>query len=79
MTYWEAADILEHGSLHYGKIQEASAIALMVLKEKIKKLDEAEDARIRVTSKIKEASKRGPLYGTNSGVVFVDENCGGIE
>lgn len=47
MTYWEAADILEHGSVHYGKIQEASAIALMVLKEKIKKLDEAEDAEFK--------------------------------
>lgn len=23
MTYWEAADILEHGSVHYGKILEA--------------------------------------------------------
>ena len=47
MTYWEAADILEHGSLHYGKIQEASAIALMVLKERIKELDEAEDAKFK--------------------------------
>lgn len=47
MTYWEAADILEHGSLHYGKIQEASAIALMVLKEKVKELEEAEDAKFR--------------------------------
>ena len=79
MTYWEAADILEHGSLHYGKIQEASAIALTVLKEKINELDEAEEARVRVMSKIKEASKRGPLYGTNSGVLFVDEFFGGIE
>lgn len=79
MTYWEAADILEHGSLHYGKIQEAEAIALKVLKEKIKELDEAEEARIRVMSKIKEASNRGPLYGTNSDVVFVDEFCGGTE
>lgn len=73
MTYWEAADILEHGSVHYGKIIEAESVALKVLKELIKKLDEAEDARIRVMSKIKEASKRGPLYGTNSGVIFVDE------
>ena len=73
MTYWEAADILEHGSVNYGKVLEAEAIALKVLKELIKKLDEAEDARIRVMSKIREASERGPLYGTNSGVVFVDE------
>lgn len=73
MTYWEAADILEHGSLHYGKIQEASAIALMVLKERIKKLDEAKDAKFR------EPPKRGPLYGTNSGVIFVDEFCGEVE
>lgn len=36
MTYWEAADILRQGSLDYGKIQEADAIALMVLEEKIK-------------------------------------------
>lgn len=55
MTYWEAADILEHGSLHYGKIQEASAIALMVLKERIKELDEAEDAEFR-----EEFAKNGP-------------------
>lgn len=47
MTYREAADILEHGSVHYGKIQEASAIALTVLKEKIRKLDEAEIAEFR--------------------------------
>lgn len=67
MTYWEAADILEHGSLDFEKVLEAEAVALKVLKELIKKLDEAEDARIR------EASRRGPLYGTNSGVVFVDE------
>lgn len=78
MTYWEAADILEHGSVHYGKILEAQAIALKVLKEKIKKLDEAEDARIRVMSKIREATKKGPLYGTNSDVVFVDEFVGSM-
>ena len=54
MTYWEAADILEHGSLHYGKIQEATAIALMVLKDKIKELDEAEIAEFR------EVIKDGP-------------------
>lgn len=53
MTYWEAADILEHGSVHYGKVLEAEAVALKVLKELIKKLDEAEDARIRVMSKIR--------------------------
>ena len=73
MTYWEAAYILEHGSVHYGKVLEAEEVALAVLKEKIKKLDEAEDARIRMMPKIREASKRGPLYGTNSGVVFVDD------
>lgn len=73
MTYWEAADILEHGSVNYGKIIEASAIALTVLKELNKKLDEAEDAKFR------EVPKKGPLYGTNSGVVFVDEFVGGIE
>lgn len=73
MTYWEAADILEHGSLDFGKVLEAEAVALKVLKELIKKLDEAEDARIRVMPKIRESSRRGPLYGTNSGVVFIDE------
>lgn len=67
MTYWEAADILEHGSIHYGKILEAEAIALKVLKELIKNLDEAKVAEFRVTP------KRGPLYGTKSGVLFVDE------
>lgn len=55
MTYWEAADILEHGSLHYGKIQEAEAVALKVLKELIKKLDEAEEAKFR-----EEFAKNGP-------------------
>lgn len=73
MTYWEAADILEHGSVHYGKILEAEAIALKVLKELIKKLDEAKDAKFR------ELPKKGPLYGTNSGVIFVDEFCGEVE
>lgn len=73
MTYWEAAYILEHGSVHYGKIQEASAIALAVLKEKIKKLDEAENAKFR------ELPKKGPLYGTKPDVIFVDEFCGEAE
>lgn len=70
MTYWEAVDILEHGSLHYGKIQEAIAIATEVLKERIKKLDEAEDAKIR------ELPKRGPLYGTKHGALIIDEFVG---
>lgn len=70
MTYWEAADILEHGSLHYGKIQEASAIVLKVIKELNKKLDEAEDAKFR------ELPKKGPLYGARSDAIFVDEFCG---
>lgn len=73
MTYWEAAYILEHGSVHYGKILEAEAIALKVLKELIKKLDEAKDAKFR------EPPKRGPLYGTKSDVIFVDEFCGEVE
>lgn len=71
MTYWEAADILEYGSVHYGKIQEAEAIALKVLKELSKKLDEAEDAKFR------EPPKRGPLYGTKLGEVIIDEFVGG--
>lgn len=71
MTYWEAADILEHGSLHYGKIQEATAIALMVLKELNKKLDEAKVAEFR------ELPKRGPLYGTKPGALIIDEFVGG--
>lgn len=70
MTYWEAADILEHGSSDYEKIVEASAIARETLNEEIRKLDEAEDAKIR------ELSKRGPLYGTSSDVIFVDEFLG---
>ena len=70
MTYWEAADILEHGSLDYGKIQEASAIALKVLKELNKKLDEAENAKFR------EVPVKGPLYGTRSDAMFIDEFCG---
>lgn len=73
MTYWEAADILEHGSVHYGKFLEASAIALKVLKESIRKLDEAKVAEFR------ELPKRGPLYGTKSDAIFVDEFIGGIE
>ena len=67
MTYWEAADILEHGSVNYIKVVEASAVALKVLKELNKKLDEAEDTKFR------EALKRGPLYGSKSDVIFVDE------
>lgn len=43
---------------------------MKVIKELNKKLDEAEDAKFR------EPPKRGPLYGTNSGVIFVDEFCG---
>lgn len=75
MTYWEAADILEHGSVHYGKILEADAIALKVLKELNKKLDKAEDAKFReVPVKVK-----GPLYGTRSDAIFIDEFCGGSE
>lgn len=70
MTYWEAADILEHGSVHYGKILEAEAIALKVLKELSKKLDEAEDAKFR------ELPKKGPLYGTTPGPLIIDEFCG---
>lgn len=73
MTYWEAANILEHGSLHYGKIQEAEAIALKVLKELNKKLDEAEDAKFR------EVPVKGQLYGTRSDAIFIDEFCGGSE
>lgn len=70
MTYWEAADILEHGSVHYGKVLEAEAVALKVLKELIKKLDEAEDAEFR------EVPVKGPLYGTRSGTVIIDEFVG---
>lgn len=70
MTYWEAAYILEQGSLDYGKTQEAIAIATEVLKERIKKLDEAEDAKIR------ELPKRGPLYGTKPGALIIDEFLG---
>lgn len=70
VTYWEAADILEHGSVHYGKILEAEAIALKVLKEIIKKLDEAKDAEFR------EVPKRGPLYGTKPGALIIDEFVG---
>lgn len=73
MTYWEAADILEHGSTDYDKILEAGAIALKVIKELNKKLDEAEDAKFR------EPPKRGPLYGARSDAIFVDEFCGGSE
>ena len=51
MTYWEAAYILEHGSTDYGKIQEAEAIALKVIKELNKNLDEAEDAKYREEDK----------------------------
>lgn len=69
MTYWEAADILEHGSTDYDKILEEGAIALKVIKELNKKLDEAEDAKFR------ELPKRGPLYGARSDAIFVDEFC----
>lgn len=71
MTYWEAAYILEKGSAHYEKILEAEAIALKVLKEQIKKLDEAKVAEIR------DLPKKGHLYGTKPGVLFIDEFFGG--
>ena len=71
MTYWEAAYILEKGSVHYEKILEAETIALKVLKEQIKKLDEAKVAEIR------ELPKKGQLYGTKPGVLFIDEFYGG--
>lgn len=67
MTYWEAAYILEQGSVHYGKVLEAEAVALKVLKELIKKLDEAEDAKFR------EVPVKGPLYGTRSDGIIIDE------
>lgn len=70
MTYWEAAYILEHGSTDYGKIREAGAIALKVIKELNKKLDETEDAKFRGVP-IKE-----PLYGTKPGTVIIDAFCG---
>lgn len=54
MTYWEAADILEHGSVNYGKVLEAEAVALKVLKKLIKKLDEAEDAEFREIAAFRE-------------------------
>lgn len=70
MTYWEAAYILEYGSTDYGKIQEVGAIALKVIKELNKKLDEAEDAKFRGLP------KKGPLYGTTPGPLIIDEFCG---
>lgn len=73
MTYWEAADILEHGSVHYGKVLEAEAVALKVLKELIKKLDEAEDAEFR------EVPIKGPLYGTRSDGIIIDEYLAQLE
>lgn len=50
MNYWEAAEILENGSMNYEKIIEANKLAFAVLKEKNKKLDEAEDAEFRETA-----------------------------
>ena len=73
MTYWEAAYILEHGSTDYGKILEEGAIALKIIKELNKKLDEAEDAKFRGVL-VKES-----LCGTRSGTVIIDEFCGGAE
>ena len=73
MNYWEAVDILEHGSLDYGKTQDAIAIAAEALMEKIKKLDEAEDAEFR------EVPVKEPLYGTKPGAVIIDEFIGGTE
>lgn len=70
MTYWEAAYILEHGSTDYGKIQEAGAIVLKVIKDLNKMLDEAEDAKFRGVP-VKE-----PLCGTKLGAVIIDEFCG---
>lgn len=51
MTYWEALDVIENGSVHYGKVLEASAVAAEVLKEKVKQLDKAEDAEFKEVKK----------------------------
>lgn len=72
MTYWEAADILERGSLNYADIQEVYDLAYKLIKEKVRELDEAEDAKFR------EVPVKGPLYGTKSDVIFVDEFCGEV-
>lgn len=71
MTYWEAADILEHGSLNYADIHEVYSLAHKLIKEEVRKLDEAEVVEFR------EVPVKGPLYGTRSDAIFVDEFVGG--
>ena len=73
MTYWEALDAIENGSLDYAKIQEAYGMARTLIRKEIDALEKAEEAKFR------EVPVKGPLYGTKPGVLFVDEFCGGIE
>ena len=73
MTYWEALDVIENGSLNYAKMQEAYGIAHTLIKEKVRELDEAEVVEFR------EEQVKGPLYGTTLGPLIIDEFCGGIK
>lgn len=70
MTYWEALDIIERGSLNYGDIQEVYSLAHKLIKEKVRELDEAEVVEFR------EEQAEGPLYGTTPGPLIIDEFCG---
>ena len=73
MTYWEALDIIERGSLNYADIQKVYSLAHKLIKEKVRELDEAEVVEFR------EVPKKGALYGSKLGAVIIDEFCGGIE
>lgn len=70
MTYWEALDVIERGSLNYADIQEVYDLVYKLIKEKVRKLDEAEVVEFR------EVPVEGPLYGTKPGAVIVDEFVG---
>lgn len=70
VTYWEALDIIERGSLNYADIHEAYSLAHRLIKEKVRELDEAEVVEFR------ESQAEGSLYGTTTGPLIIDEFCG---
>ena len=67
MTYWEALDIIENGTLNLAKMQEVYDVARLLIKKEIDALEKAEDAKFR------EVPVKGPLYGTKTDAIFFDE------
>lgn len=68
MTYWEALDVIENGSLNYAKMQEAYGMAHTLIKKEVDALEKAEEAKFREVP-----VKKGPLYGAKAAVAIIDE------